>query len=256
VASEQVSLEGEVVLVSGAAGGIGRHVVHRLLDGGARVCACDRPGAAWDEALLSASGASGEKRGAVTVFEADLAEASEAAAWVNEALRQFGRLDSLVNVAGYWQTRSFLEVTPKELDEMIEANLKTAFYPSQAAARHMVAQGEGSIVHFASTAGEYGSVSPGAHYAAAKGAVIALTRSMARELSPLGVRVNAISPGPVDTRALAGGGALDRAATATRTLLGRLGRPEEVAEVAAFLVGKGSSFITGQVIGVNGGSRL
>jgi NAD(P)-dependent dehydrogenase (short-subunit alcohol dehydrogenase family) len=247
-------LEGTVVMVSGAAGGIGAEVVRHLVNDGGLVLAGDRPGSqsarAADPTLL------GEQGQNLHFFEGDLANPSESRAFAERALEQFGRVDALVNVAGYWRTRPFLEVTPADLDEMIDANLKTAFYASQAVAPHMLAQGSGSIVHFASTAGEYGSISPGSHYAAAKGGVIALTKSMARELSPAGVRVNAISPGPIDTGALSGGTVIDRDLVAKRTLFGRLGTPDDIADAVAFLVSPASSFITGQVLGVNGGSRL
>lgn len=245
------SLEDTIVLASGAGGGIGRAVVRRLLEGGATVLAADLPGSDITSGELA--GLVGDR---LVLCEYDVATPSGAEKFVQEALNRWSQVDGLVNVAGAWLTRPFLEITEADLDHMVDANFKTAFYPSQAVARAMLTRGAGSIVHFASTAGEYGSIAPGAHYAAAKGAVIALTKSMARELSPHGVRVNAISPGPIDTSALSGGANLDRGTTAQRTLFGRLGRPEEIAEAAVFLVSLASSFITGQVLGVNGGSRL
>ena len=120
----------------------------------------------------------------------------------------------------------------------------------------MIARGRGSIVNFASTAGEYGSIRPAAHYAAAKGAVIALTKSLAREASPHGVRVNAISPGPTDTVALLAATPEQKAAAGARTLFGRLGRPEEIAAGCVYLFSDMSSFVTGTVLQVNGGSLL
>jgi NAD(P)-dependent dehydrogenase (short-subunit alcohol dehydrogenase family) len=120
----------------------------------------------------------------------------------------------------------------------------------------MVARGRGSVVNFASTAGEYGSIRPAAHYAAAKGALIAMTKSLAREVSPHGVRVNVISPGPVDTPMLAPADAAQRAQITARTLVGRLGRPEDLAEAALYLGSGDSTFVTGEVLRVNGGALI
>jgi NAD(P)-dependent dehydrogenase (short-subunit alcohol dehydrogenase family) len=120
----------------------------------------------------------------------------------------------------------------------------------------MVARGGGSIVNFASTAGEYGSVRAAAHYAAAKGGVIALTKSLAREVSPAGVRVNAVSPGPTDTPALLAATPEQRAIAGSRTLFGRLGQPHEIAGACVFLLSPLSTFVTGTVLQVNGGSLL
>ena len=120
----------------------------------------------------------------------------------------------------------------------------------------MVARGSGSVVNFASTAGEYGSIRAAAHYAAAKGGVIALTKSLAREVSPAGVRVNAVSPGPTDTPALLAATPEQRAVAGSRTLFGRLGQPHEIAGACVFLLSPLSTFVTGTVLQVNGGALL
>jgi NAD(P)-dependent dehydrogenase (short-subunit alcohol dehydrogenase family) len=244
------SLDGQVVMVSGATAGMGDAIVRALVDAGAAVSLSDlsadrlaRLAAELPEDLVLAS-------------PGDLSKPSDARAWTEETLARFGQVDALVNVAGAWRVRPFLEAPADEFDFMIDANLKTAFFTAQAVAPHMIERGAGSIVMFASTAGEYGSISPAAHYAAAKGGVIALTKSLARELSPLGIRVNSVSPGPIDTPALAGGRPIDRENVARRTLVGRLGTPSDIANAVLYLVGGGSTFVTGHVLGVNGGSLL
>jgi NAD(P)-dependent dehydrogenase (short-subunit alcohol dehydrogenase family) len=120
----------------------------------------------------------------------------------------------------------------------------------------MIARNRGSIVNFSSTAGEYGSIRPSAAYAAAKGGVIALTKSLAREVSPAQVRVNCISPGPIDTPGLKAASDDDRAIAASRTLLGRLGTVHEIARSVVYLLSDDAAFVTGEVLRVNGGSLL
>jgi NAD(P)-dependent dehydrogenase (short-subunit alcohol dehydrogenase family) len=243
-------LDQRVVMVSGATGGMGAEIARQLLDAGARLSLSDLAVDALQAVARDLESPD------VLVVAGDLSTPSGAEEWTRATLERFGRIDALVSVAGAWRIRPFLEAPADELELMIAANLKTAFYSAQAVAPYMIERGSGSIVNFASTAGEYGSISPAAHYAAAKGAVIGLTKSLARELSPLGVRVNAISPGPVDTAALAGGRPIDRENVARRTLVGRLGTPADIAEAVLYLVGDGATFVTGQVLGVNGGSRL
>jgi NAD(P)-dependent dehydrogenase (short-subunit alcohol dehydrogenase family) len=242
-------LDGRVVMLSGAAAGMGGGIIDALLEAGARLSLTDRPGPAL---------AALEERASTDVFvtAGDLATVKGAASWAAQTLGRFGQIDALVSVAGAWQIREFLDVSEEDLDLMLAANLKTAFNAAQAVAPHMKDRGQGSIVSFASTAGEYGSISPAAHYAAAKAAVIGMTKSLARELSPLGIRVNAISPGPIDTAARAAGRPIDRERVAQRTLLGRLGTPADIAGAVLYLVGDGSTFVTGHVLGVNGGSLL
>jgi NAD(P)-dependent dehydrogenase (short-subunit alcohol dehydrogenase family) len=244
---------GGAVLVTGATGGIGRAVVHTLHAAGWDVALLDLA----EEPLRALAAELDERRpGSASFTAADAAEESDVAAWVEKALAEYGAICGLVNVAGLWRSQPFTNLTMADIDTVLHANLRTALICCRLACEPMIAQGAGSIVNFASTAGEYGSISPAAHYAAAKGAVIALTKSLARELSPRGIRVNAISPGPVDTVGLTAGSSATSDETAARTLLGRLGTPQEIADGVAFLVSDESSFITGHVLRVNGGSLL
>jgi NAD(P)-dependent dehydrogenase (short-subunit alcohol dehydrogenase family) len=139
---------------------------------------------------------------------------------------------------------------------MISSNLLTALVACRAVLPGMVAHGAGSVVNFASTAGEYGSIRPSAAYSAAKGGVIGLTKSLAREVSPLGVRVNAVSPGPVNTPALQAASPEQRAEADARTLTGRIGQPRDIANAVLYLLSDESAYVTGTVLQVNGGSLL
>ena len=240
-----------VAMVSGGAGGIGRQVVRQLLADGFLVSVCDRTA----DVLSALSGEIGKSDTMVTFF-GNVADRATAVAWFECTRDAFGIPDALVNVAGLWRSVPFLEIQADQAGEMLDANLMTAFWCCQAVARAMLDHGSGSIVNFASTAGEYGSISPASDYAAAKGGVIALTKSLARELSPHGIRVNAISPGPIDTSSLIAGASAAADDVARRTLVGRLGTPADIAGAVAYLVSEASTFVTGQVLGVNGGSRL
>ena len=235
-------LAGRVVMVSGSAGGIGRVVVEALSAAGAAVSLCDFRVPDEADHLATTTG--------------DLTDPDVAAAWAGHTIDRFGHVDALVNVAGLWRSQSFIDITPDVYRTILDANLTTTWNACHAAVPHLLDRGTGSIVNFASTAGQGGSIRPGSHYAAAKGAIIALTKSLARELSPLGVRVNAISPGPVDTGAAGSGVDFDDEEVRNRTLLRRVGRPEEIADGVLYLVSDASSFATGSVLAVNGGSLL
>lgn len=235
-------LDRRVVLVSGCSGGIGRAVVDVLRDAGARLSVCDFKVPDEDETTAAVAG--------------DLAEADTARQWVARTVERFGAVDALVNVAGIWRSAPFFDIGREAFEQVMSANLTTMWNACQAAAPAMVDAGRGSIVNFASTAGQFGSVRPAAHYAASKGAVIAFTKSLARELSPLGVRVNAISPGPVDTASAGSGVDFDDEEVRNRTLVRRLGTPAEIAHGVLYLVSDASSFATGSVLAVNGGSLL
>jgi NAD(P)-dependent dehydrogenase (short-subunit alcohol dehydrogenase family) len=245
-------LAGRTVILTGAAGGIGRHLARELGAAGARVALTDLSvdgiGPAADE--LAAAGVD-------VVAEAfDCSEASSFAAFHSRVRGELGPVDGLVTCAGRWEPRPFDAISNDQLESMLRANVTTAFVACRAVLPEMIERRSGSIVNFASTAGEYGSISPGSHYAAAKGAVIAMTKSLAREAGPYDVRVNAISPGPTDTVALGAATPEQKATAGARTLFNRLGRPHEIASGCIFLLSDMSSFMTGSVLRVNGGSLL
>ena len=247
------SLADRRVLVTGAGGAIGRETVRQLLDAGARALVMvDIPGS--NMAAAAGEFSSGSRQ--VLGLDADAADRAAMGGVVDRAVEFMGDVEVLVNVAGLWQIVDFLDSDPEQWARMISGNLLTAMSACHAVLPLMMQRGEGSIVNFASTAGEFGSVRPSAAYAAAKGGVIALTKSLAREFSPFGIRVNAVSPGPVDTPALKVASEEARRQAAARTLLGRLGDPADIASSVVYLAGDASRFVTGTVLQVNGGSLL
>lgn len=246
-------LTGLNVAIFGAAGTIGAEVAAELIRQGANVAAADLHGSPLDAVARTVKELSPE-----SFTEAvDATDPGAVHAFLDRAATSFGRpIDGLVNVAGYWEIVDFLDSSVEHWHKMIGANLITALTTCHAALPAMVSRGSGSIVNFASTAGEYGSIRPSAAYAASKGGVIGFTKSLAREVSPLGVRVNAISPGPIDTPMLQAASPEQRAVAASRTLVGRLGTPADIAHGVVYLLSDESSFITGDVLRVNGGSLI
>jgi NAD(P)-dependent dehydrogenase (short-subunit alcohol dehydrogenase family) len=245
-------LEGMTVILTGATGGIGRRIARVLAESGAKVGLADIEHGAVEglTAELSAAGLS-------AIGDAFDASSENAFAAFHERARfELGEVDGLVNCAGLWEPKPFAEISSGDLERVMSANVTTAFVACQSVLPGMIARRRGSVVNFASTAGEYGSITPGAHYAAAKGAVIGLTKSLAREASPYNVRVNAVSPGPVDTVALGAATSQQKAEVGARTLFGRLGKPDEIAAGCVYLLSPMSSFVTGHVLRINGGSLL
>lgn len=244
-----MGLTERTILVVGAGGTIGREVCARLLADGATVVAADRT----VEPLAELAELHPEDLDPAVLDGSDLAAVE---ALVEAAESRHGPVHGLVNVAGWFEIVGFADSTPDQWSAMLQANLLTAMASCRAVVPRMVGRGAGTVVNFASTAGEYGSIRPSAAYAAAKGGVIAFTKSLAREVSPHGVRVNAVSPGPVETPMLKVGSAAARAQAAGRTLLGRLGTPADIADGVAYLVGDGAAWVTGEVLRINGGSLL
>jgi 3-oxoacyl-[acyl-carrier protein] reductase len=248
--SQSDEFAGKVVLVTGGSRGIGRAIVLAFAARGAHVAFCFRADAAAAESVVREACGRG---GAVTAVRADVGVSAAAAGLVADVLAQHGRLDVLVNNAGVFPRRPFTEISDAEWDEVLRTNLYSAFYCSRAALPAMIRQGKGAIINMASISGRRGSAFH-AHYAAAKGGLLALTRSLAKEAIPHGIRVNAVSPGRIDTEMMVVGYQTEEAARLLRDVpIGRFGTPEEVAQAVVFLASDASSYLVGETIEINGG---
>jgi 3-oxoacyl-[acyl-carrier protein] reductase len=247
-------LGGRVALVTGGGVGIGRAIVQALAGAGAKVAIhCHTSQAAADELQQQIAAAGGE----AIVIQADLAQPREAALVVDRTVLRLGRLDILVNNAGSVVARSRIEDCPLELwQQAIAVNLTSAFAVTQRAIPHLRASGSGAIVNNLSLSVQTGGANGGGAYAAAKGGLLVLTRTLARELAPA-VRTNAIMPGVIETQHHEQFTAPERMAEyRTQTPLGRNGTAEEVAAAVLFLTSDAARFINGALIDVNGGRFL
>jgi NAD(P)-dependent dehydrogenase (short-subunit alcohol dehydrogenase family) len=246
--------DGMVALITGGQQGIGRAVALALAREGADVALnyLDDPGGA--ERVAAEIRAAGRR---CLPVQGDVSRAGDVAALVDAAEHGLGPVDTLVNNAGIFPRSAFLELAEAEWDRVHGVNLKGSFLTAQAVARRLVARGAaGAIVNLASSAA-YRSSPRGAHYVASKAGVVGLTRAMALELAPHGIRVNAIAPGLTDTaQPRHGHSEADVQAMARQVPLGRMGQPDDVAAVAVFLASDAARHITGQVIHVNGGAYL
>jgi NAD(P)-dependent dehydrogenase (short-subunit alcohol dehydrogenase family) len=242
-------LEGKVALVSGAARGIGRAIALRLAAAGADVAVAD-----LDEA--GARKVAGEIAGVrALALGGDVALERDAEALVDRTVAALGGLDVLVCNAGIWVIKPLEQTTPDEWDRQLAVNLRGLYLLCRRAIPAL-RRGPGCIVSIASMAGLRFTV-PHVAYAASKAGVIAATRDLAVELAPDRIRVNAVAPGPIDTRGIAAGLApAEREAFAQRFLLGRIGQPEDIAEAVAFLASPRASYITGVTLPVTGGAEL
>ncbi len=234
-------LKDRVCIITGAAQGIGAATARKFAAEGAVVVGCDRRADPIE--------------GAADSYAVDVTDRTQVDAMVAAVLAAHGRIDVLVNNAGITKDARLVKMTTAQFDAVIDVNLRGVFHCSQAVAVAMLAQGSGVILNASSVVGIYGNFGQ-TNYAASKFGVIGFTKTWSRELGPKGIRVNAVAPGFVDTPILATIPEKVLAQMRAQVPLQRLGRPEEIANVYAFLASDEASYINGAVIEVSGGMTV
>jgi glucose 1-dehydrogenase len=245
-------LENKVAIVTGGSSGIGADIVRRLAQEGATVTLDYAVNATAAEAVASAITGQG---GRALVVRADIAQVADVQQLVDETVRRFGRVDILVNNAGIEKPQSFLDVTAEQWDAQIGVDLKGAYFATQAAARQMIAQGGGGCVINISSVHEDLPMVGNAVYCVAKGGLRMLTRTLATELAPHGIRIVNVGPGaiatPINAATLAD--PTKQRALLAEIPLGRIGQPADISSAVAWLASDEASYITGTTLFVDGG---
>lgn len=245
-------LKEKVALITGGAAGIGKSIAKVFVEQGAKVCIGD---------VNEKAGLQTAEELGCAFFNVDVSDRGSVQNWVDDVAKQFGRIDILINNAGILRDALFVKVKDGELvkqmteesfDSVISVNLKGVFNCSQAVAPHMIRQGSGSIVNASSVVGIDGNFGQ-TNYVASKAGVVGMTKVWARELGRYNIRVNAIAPGMILTEMLRSMPEKTLAAFEQRTPLRRLGKPEEVAKLYLFLASDEASYISGEVIRIDGG---
>lgn len=245
------SREPRVALVTGAGSGIGRAIAEKLAGDGELVVVNDLRGEAADEVVAGIEDSGGRAAAA----PGDVSDPESVRRIVGAAREAFGAPEILVNNAGFLQQKRFVDLGVEDFDRMIAVHLRGTFLCTSAVLPEMLSNGRGIIVNVASQLGQIGSVEL-SHYSAAKAGIIGLTKSLAREVSKEGVRVNAVAPGPINTELVLGLSEEWRRNKAAELPLGRFGEPWEVAETVSFLVSDGAALYVGQTLGPNSGDVM
>ncbi len=244
-------LSGKVAIVTGASRGIGRAIALALAAQGAKVVASARNAEALAGLVEEIKGLGGE----ATAVAGDVAVEADAAKLVEEAVATYGQLDILVNNAGITRDGLLLRMKSEDWDAVLDTNLKGAFLCIRAAAKVMSKQRSGRIINMSSVVGEMGNAGQ-ANYCASKAGLLGLTKSVAKELARRNVTVNAITPGFIVTDMTENMTDKAREAMTEQIPLGRLGESDDIANAVLFLASDQASYITGQVLGINGGMYM
>jgi 2-hydroxycyclohexanecarboxyl-CoA dehydrogenase len=250
-------LQGKVALVTGAAGGIGGAICRRLVDEGVKLVAADLNEAALKDFVKELQ----TKGGDVLPLAFDIARLDEVENAVFRAVEQFGKIDILVNNAGWDIAKPFLQSDPELWDKIIAINLRGPLNLHKAVLPHIIAAGGGKVINVASDAGRVGS-SGESVYSACKGGLIAFSKTLAREHARDNIRINVVCPGPTDTallRSFVGDGEYGQKiydGLKKAIPLKRLGQPDDIAGMIAFLASDDADFMTGQVISISGGLTM
>ena len=239
----------KTVVITGASRGIGAQCAREFASAGYNVVINYNKSEEQANALVNELLAQGLSAAAV---RADVSDSAESAQLIEDSIRLFGGVDVLINNAGIGEQKLITDVTDDDWARMIGVNLSAAFYCTRQTLPHMINKKSGRIINISSIWGVCGA-SCEVHYSAAKAGLIGFTKALAKEVGPSGITVNCIAPGVIDTEMNKALTADDLAALCDETPVGRIGTADDVARMALFLAQEGGSFITGQVVGVNGG---
>jgi len=250
--SPSLSLENKVALVTGGSRGIGRAIAIEFAARGAAVVVNYNKSPEAAEAVAKQIQSAGGK---AATYQADVSDFKQAEALIKFTVETFGDLSILVNNAGITRDQLIMMMPEADWDAVINTNLKSSFNCSKTAVKHMMRKRVGRIINMASVAGQMGNAGQ-TNYSASKGGQIAFTKALAREVAARNITVNAIAPGFVDTEILDGMTPETLEAALKMIPLGRKGKPEEIAYAAAFLASDEAAYITGQVLGVDGGMAM
>lgn len=242
-------LKDQVAIVTGGTKGIGRAISLLFVEEGARVVANFSKDVEAAETLMSEAKS---KQLSVGLFKADVTQADQVKEMIEETFAQNGKIDILVNNVGLVRDNFLMLMSDEDWDSLIKTNLASLFYCCKTVIRKMIPQKKGKIINISSISGILGT-SGQTNYAATKGGVISFTKSLARELGPFNIHVNAVAPGLIESEVISKMPKEKVEAIIKSTSLGRIGKPEEVAQVVLFLASEQSNYITGQTIIVDGG---